>query len=136
MKPITTGDLGELFGSLGGIGTRYLVIYDGACGICIASVKFLKRIDVLHKFSYITLQEFNRSGSARIPLELLQESIHVLDMDERKVYRSMRGVSLLLANSPPAFPLFLITALLGILGISEQVYAWISRSRYTISGLL
>lgn len=115
---------------------RFLVIYDGACGICIASVGFLHRIDYLKRYSYMTLQEYSRQTGSKIPVEMLQESIHVIDGKNGRTLPGMEGISILLLNSPPAFPIYLLVRLMRLLSIADPMYAWISASRYFLSRYL
>lgn len=115
---------------------RFLIIYDGACPFCGSTVNFLRRIDFLHKFSYAKLQEFTGKDSVKIPLSLLQESIHVVDRKNGRVWNSMAAVSTLLLHSPPAFPLLVLVLLLRMLKLAEPAYKWISKSRYSISAAL
>ena len=112
---------------------RFLVIYDGACEICRASVDFLRRIDCLSQYSYLTLQEYSRRPGSKIPLEMLQESIHVIDRNNGRALPGMKGISLLLRHSPPAFPIYLLVLLLRFLTIADPLYVWISSSRYLLS---
>lgn len=112
---------------------RFLVIYDGACEICKTSVKFLRRIDILGEYSYLTLQEYSRRSDARIPVEFLQESIHVIDRKNGGTTAGMKGISRLLSHSPPALPIYLLVMALRMLSIADPLYAWISASRYILS---
>ena len=112
---------------------RFQVIYDGSCGVCNASVNFLRRIDFLHQYSYLTLQAYSKTYDSRIPLEYLQDSIHVIDYERNETTTGMKGVSRLLLHSPPAFPLYLTVVLLRYLAIADPLYMWISASRYVLS---
>ena len=134
MPDLQNRDFAAVSGS-GGF-KRFLVIYDGACGICIASVGFLHRIDYLKNYSYMTLQEYSRQTGAKIPFEMLQESIHVIDGKNGRTLPGMEGISILLLNSPPAFPIYLLVRLMRLLAIADPLYAWISASRYVLSRYL
>ncbi len=112
---------------------RFLVIYDGACGICNASVGFLRRIDFLHQYSYLTLQDYSKEAGSKIPLEYLQESIHVIDLNRKETTTGMNGISKLLLHSPPVFLLYLMVMLLRYLSMADPLYSWISASRYVLS---
>lgn len=115
---------------------RFLVIYDGACGFCIFSVKFLKRIDFLKQYDYITLQEFSKIDGVKIPYSMLQESIHVVDIRDRKIWNSTKALSKLLRRSPPAFPLLVLLELLRMIRFAEPAYVWVAQYRYEISSIL
>ncbi|MCL4335900.1 MAG: DUF393 domain-containing protein [Candidatus Thermoplasmatota archaeon] len=110
-------------------GRRFIVIYDGACEFCKYSVRTLRRLDFLKCYSYISLQELS-AGGALIPFGILQESIHVVDTKEAKLYRSMQAVITLLKYSPPSFPAVVLIFILRILGFSEKLYKWIATSRH------
>ncbi len=116
-------------------GGRFLVIYDGACYFCIFSVRFLKRIDFLGQYSYITLQEFSRKD-VKIPYSILQESIHVVDSRRKKVWKSTSAISVLLRRSPPAIILLILLDFLRLIGIAEPAYKWVAQYRYEISSIL
>ncbi len=115
---------------------RFVVIYDGACYFCYVTVRFLKKVDFLHKFSYVKLQEFSRLRKVKIPYNLLQESIHVVDRQKEKVWQSTGAISRLLLQSPPAFPLVILLMFLRLIRVAEPAYQWVARSRYTISAIL
>lgn len=115
---------------------RFLVIYDGACYFCIFSVKFLKRIDFLKQYSYITLQEFSKMEGVKIPYSILQESIHVFDSRTKRVWKSTKAISVLLLRSPPAFLMLVLLDFLKLIGIAEPAYRWIAQYRYGISSFL
>ncbi len=112
---------------------RFQIIYDGACGICNASVGFLRRIDFLHQYSYLTLQAYSKEYDSKIPLEYLQESIHVIDLKRKETTTGMNGISKLLLHSPPAFLLYLLVMLLRYLSIADPLYSWIASSRYLLT---
>jgi predicted DCC family thiol-disulfide oxidoreductase YuxK len=112
---------------------RFLVIYDGSCPICRASVKFLKKMDFLREYSYLTLQEYNGKPGSKIPVEFLLESIHVIDSKNSGIYPGMKGISRLMLHSPPSFPIYLLIMLLRLLTIADPLYKWISVSRYVLS---
>ncbi len=116
-------------------GRRFIVIYDGACEFCKYSVRTLRKLDFLGCYSYISLQELSTGGTL-IPFDVLQESIHVVDAKEAKVYRSMQAVFILLKYSPPSFPAVAFIFILRILGISEKLYKWIATSRHAFDILL
>ncbi len=115
---------------------RFLVIYDGACYFCVFSVRFLKKIDFLGKYSYLTLQEFSKLKGVKIPYSMLQESIHVVDAESSKVWRSTKAISVLLLRSPPAFLMFLFLNFLRLVRIAEPSYRWIAQYRHEISTIL
>lgn len=115
---------------------RYLVIYDGACAFCTFSVSFLRRVDYLHKYSYIKLQEISRFKNVKIPYPMLQESIHVIDVKEGKTWSSTKAISVLLLRSPPAFPLLILLGFLRIIRVAEPAYRWVAQSRDAISMIL
>lgn len=117
-------------------GARFLVLYDGACGVCRSSVAFLRRIDYLKQYSYLTLQDYAKQTDAKIPFEYLQESIHVIDRKMKDTTSGMKGISKLLVRSPPAFPLFLFVLILRLFAIADPLYEWISRSRFELSRMI
>lgn len=124
------------FDSLGSTKARFTVIYDGFCSVCNASVRFLRKVDSLGSFSYLRLQDIPKLSGNRIPVSLLQESMHVVDGKTGNVWKGMDGIWRLLLHAPPAFPLFLLVTILKGIGISDAVYAWISASRFRLSRIL
>lgn len=115
---------------------RFLIVYDGGCYFCVFSVRFLKRIDFLRNYSYITLQEFSRGKGVKIPYSMLQESIHVVDSRRKKVWKSTKGISVLLLRSPPAIFMYILLELFRLIGVAEPAYKWVAQYRYEISSLL
>lgn len=110
-------------------GRRFIVIYDGACEFCKYSVRTLRRLDFLRCYSYISLQDLS-ADSTLIPFDILQESIHVIDVKDVKLFKSMQAVSRLMKYSPPSFPVVVFIFILRIFGYSEKLYKWIATSRY------
>lgn len=126
-------DLRNLMLESYGHGRRFTVIYDGYCGICRNSVWFLRKVDVLHNFQFVKLQEIPSLSGGKIPVELLQDSIHVVDNRNGRVSTEMNAIMRLLLHAPPAFPVFFVACILKAAGISDPVYSWISRSRFRLS---
>ncbi len=115
---------------------RFVVIYDGACYFCVLTSKFLRSVDFLKQFSFVTLQEFSWIKGSKIPYSLLQESIHVVDRRKKKVWQSTDAISRLLLRSPPAFPILLLLLFLRLIHVAEPAYHWVAQSRYAISSIL
>lgn len=115
---------------------RFIVIYDGACLICRFSVNFLSRIDFLSRFSYLSIQEISSTRNVKIPISMLQESIHVFDTERGVMSKSMQAISKLLIQSPPALPIYVLVMFLRSIGIAESLYTWIAASRYMLSSLM
>lgn len=115
---------------------RFLVIFDGACVFCKFSVDFLRKVDFLKQYSYITLQEFSRIEGVKIPYSLLQESIHVIDRNRSRVWSSTKAIFILLLRSPPSFPLLILLGFLRVIRIAEPAYRWLAQSREAISAML
>lgn len=115
---------------------RFVVIYDGACYFCVYTAQFLRKVDYLRQYSFLKLQDYIKTGGAKIPYSILQESIHVIDMESGKVWKSTEAISKLLFRSPPTFPLLILLMFLRLIHVAEPAYKWVAQSRYAISSVL
>lgn len=115
---------------------RFIVIYDGACGFCTYTVNLVRKVDFLHQFGYVKLQEFSRMKKPKIPYSMLQESIHLVDRKRGDVKESTEALFQLMIRIPPTFPLVVLLVLLRFMRVAEPAYNWVARSRYSISAIL
>jgi predicted DCC family thiol-disulfide oxidoreductase YuxK len=113
-----------------------VVVYDGSCGLCIRSVRLIRRLDWLHALEYLDAQD-REQVHARYP-QLDQRAIlgqmHLVAPDQR-VHVGYQGIRCLLGDLPLVAWLYPLSFLPGITWLGPRVYRWIAAHRYQISGV-
>src|SRR5579871_5134323 len=107
------------------------VIFDGDCAFCQKSIAILRRLDWLHRLTYVNFRE---TGNPLLKSPLLTgaplvEEMHVLTSDGGRVYHGF-GAFRWLAWRLPAF--WIVAPLLyipGVPALGQKVYLWIARNR-------
>ena len=67
---------------------RAIVLYDGQCPLCRATVRLLQRLDWLRQLHFQDCRRVDEWPPAPVPLSLdrLLEEMHVITPDRRRVY--------------------------------------------------
>lgn len=112
--------------------SKYVVFFDGYCGLCNRSVDFLIQKDTQRKFQYSPLQgEYIKTLDVNIDLKNLK-TLYVYDgqrlLSKTKAWRTLAdelgGVWGMLATISRVIPIFIL----------DFVYDLIAKSRYRIFG--
>ncbi len=120
---------------------RTVMIYDGLCGLCISSMRAVRRLDWLKRIDYVDAQDWGRvveqlsSLSVRLDQEAVLGLIHVVTPDER-VHVGFAGVRALVRELPLLVWLYPLLGLPGVRWLGPRVYAWIAANRYRFNQLL
>lgn len=112
---------------------RWLVLYDGTCGLCRGSRRGLERLDWLKQFEWIPYQdaEVQRRAPGLDPNALARE-MHVLSPQGR-IYRGADALGVLFRRAPLLWPLGAIMWLPPVLWLARKLYPIIARNRLRIA---
>lgn len=116
------------------LGKKALVLYDGECPFCIASVGRLKRLDWFGRLEYADArkpEEITAAGTDVEPNRLLEE-MHLLTPDRRRVYHGFAAFRWMAWRLPPLWPLAPFLYLPGVPRLGQAVYLWIARHRFQL----
>lgn len=112
---------------------RAIVIYDGACGFCSASVAMLARMDAGQRFVMLSLHDPRAREllSERSHEDLMRE-MHLVEPDGRW-YAGAEAVRVIARRLPLLWGVAMYLHLPGTLGLWQKLYAAVARRRYRIS---
>ena len=118
-----------------------LVIYDGACGLCVGNLKWLRRFDRLGIFRPIAYQDPTlKTYWPAADRKRCEEALHLVLPDGR-IFRGAEAFREILMRIPMAFPFGLLMAIPPLPWILRTAYPLLARNRYflgahgTVSGL-
>jgi len=111
-----------------------LVLFDGLCPLCQASVRWLKRLDW---FSAIEFKDAREPPNIPVmePILLqsrLLEEMHLITADQKKSFHGFKAVRFVFWRLPL---LFLSTPFMYIPGVpwlGQKVYLWVARNRFNL----
>ena len=108
---------------------RLNIIYDGQCGFCIRSLKFVRKFDMHRALS------FHDSHTAAVPAQFpqlrdanLADAMYTI-ADAEPPYRGFFSFRRILWASPLLWPLLPLFYFPGVSVIGERVYAWVASHR-------
>lgn len=107
-----------------------VVLFDSDCALCRSQMRFITRLDWLHKLSLVPLTD--PCANILVPGATtgdLREAIHCVTPDGR-VHRGARCFRHLAVRLPLLVPLALALWLPGVIGLAEKFYGWVSRNRH------
>jgi predicted DCC family thiol-disulfide oxidoreductase YuxK len=135
-RPAMTNQVATLNPTLPGKGaTRQAqVLYDGACPLCRKSVDLLRRLDWLHRLSYVDARDRDHLPPSDPPLNsdrLLQE-MHLLPPRGGQVYHGFKAFRWMAWRLPPLWPLLPFLYLPGMASLGQRVYLWVARNRFRL----
>jgi predicted DCC family thiol-disulfide oxidoreductase YuxK len=113
---------------------RAQVLYDGACRLCCKSVALLKRLDWLHRLSYVNVRDHNRLPAHDPPLDpdrLLAE-MHLIVPGGRRVYHGFAAFRWMAWRLPLLWALAPFLYLPGMATLGQRVYLWVARNRFRL----
>jgi predicted DCC family thiol-disulfide oxidoreductase YuxK len=115
-------------------GKRADVLFDGLCPFCLKSVALLKRLDWLHRLSFLSVREPDALPARDPPLDpdrLLQE-MHLLTPDGRDVHRGFAAFRWMAWRLPPLWPVLPLLYLPGMAALGQRAYLWVARNRFRL----
>ena len=121
----------------------WVFYYDGDCGFCTLSVRFLALMDFFGKVTWNDFRVLPEPPldltwddlDAAAYLEIGSKSTTVIEGSngQSRIYRGFYAVRMLTLRLPPLFPLVAVLWLPGVNRIGEAAYAWVAANRYRIS---
>jgi predicted DCC family thiol-disulfide oxidoreductase YuxK len=113
-------------------GSRSLVLFDGFCPFCRASVGWLKALDWLGAIEFRSFRDKSAIPSLNPPLdpEKLDAEMHVVAAGGRRIFHgfwAFRHLAWRLPLLVPAAPFLYIP---GVGWLGQRVYLWIARNRF------
>ncbi len=116
-----------------GVG-REVLIYDGQCNFCLASVKSLRRMDWTGHLAFISLHDPRVTERwPQLSHEELMEQIWLV-AKSGKTYGGADAIRYLSLRMPGLWLLAPILNLPFTMPLWRTVYRWIARNRYRIAG--
>ncbi len=116
--------------------SRTVMIYDGQCGLCVGSMKAVRRLDWRSRIETVDAQDW-AAVHARYPQldrEAILGLIHVITPDGR-VLIGYEGVRHLIRYLPLVAWLYPLLCLPGITWLGPRLYAWVADHRYWVNRL-
>ena len=114
-----------------------VVIYDGFCSLCVASVRLLRRLDWGHRLTYSDAQN-GADLETRFPhvdRAAVLGAIHVVTRDDR-VLVGYEAVRYVLRYLPALMWLAPLLYLPGVTWLGPRVYGYVAAHRYQFNRLL
>lgn len=113
-------------------GRRTLVLFDGSCPFCRASVGWVRALDWLGALEF---RSFRIEGAAPLldpPLdpEKMDAEMHVVAPRGRRVYHGFWAFRHLAWRLPALVPLAPFLHIPGVGWLGQRVYLWIARNRF------
>jgi predicted DCC family thiol-disulfide oxidoreductase YuxK len=111
---------------------RPLMIFDGDCGFCTASVNVIRRFIRPR----CDIEPWQRTDIARFGLTEAEctQAVQFVDADEHLTSGS-RAVMAMLRTAPVPWPLIgAVGDLPGIAFVADRTYRWIAQNRYRLPG--
>ncbi len=109
------------------------VIYDGSCGFCIRSLKFIKAVDLRKR---LVFYDFHQKDEIQRHFPLLVnadfESAMYVVTSSGKTYRGFFGFRRLALGLPLLWMFLPLFYFPGASWIGPRVYAWIARNRKSL----
>lgn len=119
------------------VARQTVMIYDGQCGLCMASMRLVRRLDWFGKIEYLDARRWDVIA-ARYP-QLAREAvlglIHVVRQDGQ-IEMGYAGVRALVRDLPVLMWLYPLLYLPGITWLGPRVYGWVAANRLRLNWLL
>ena len=111
---------------------RWVLYYDGDCGLCDRAKRWLSRTDIFHRIAWVPYQSLERPPQG-LTWKDLERAVY-LDAGQGRLdegYYAFRMLTLRLPLLVALAPIFWFP---GMNLVGEAVYGWVARNRYRISG--
>lgn len=118
---------------------QLIVVYDGECNLCLATVDKLRGMPIRAELVFVPLQQLLLGelapwpGIDDVPLQGLSAQLHVTD-EQGNRYSGADGVLKLMSLAPRLAPLAAIGRLPGMYRIVRVLYRLVARYRYRLFG--
>src|SRR5258708_2820046 len=111
-----------------------VVLFDGECRFCQASMRFVKRLDWLHVLCFQNARETDKLPEAPellVPERLLEE-MHLVTPQRDAVYRGFAAFRWMAWRLPPLTAFAPLLYLPGVPALGRRVYLWVARHRFRL----
>jgi predicted DCC family thiol-disulfide oxidoreductase YuxK len=111
-----------------------VVIYDGTCQICAGNLKWLHRLDTLHRFDAMPYQaEELLTLFPHLHLDECQNALHLV-FPNGKTFTGADAFREVFLRMPLMFPVGLLMSVPPMPRILRRLYPWLARNRYRLGG--
>ncbi|MCS7021845.1 MAG: DUF393 domain-containing protein [Gemmataceae bacterium] len=113
---------------------RGVVLYDGQCPFCRATVRLLRRLDWFDRLHFQDCRVVAAWPPTAQPLELqrLLDEMHLVTPDRQRVYAGYQAFRWLAWRLPLLVPVAPWLYVPGIPWLGQRVYRWVARHRYQL----
>lgn len=114
--------------------STHIVVYDGDCRFCQASISWLRRLDWRHALSFVNLRDQNDSIVQTVPTtrDRLLEEMHVWPASRQGLHHGFAAFRYLAWRLPLFWPIAPFLYLPLVPWIGQTVYLWIARNRFSL----
>lgn len=115
--------------------TRHaVVLYDGECPLCLASMGIVKRLDWLRVLRFQNCRETDQLPPTPEPLDpqRLIEEMHVVTPRRDAVYRGFAAFRWMAWRLPLLTVFAPLLYLPGVPALGRRVYLWVARNRFRL----
>jgi predicted DCC family thiol-disulfide oxidoreductase YuxK len=116
------------------VGRKAIVLYDGQCPFCRATVHLLRRLDWLRQLHFQDCRRVDEWPPTPVPLTLerLLEEMHVITPDRQRVYAGYSAFRWLAWRLPLLIPWTPWLYLPGVPWLGQRLYRWVAKHRYQL----
>lgn len=113
---------------------KAVLLYDGACALCQASARLLRRLDWCGVLNYQDARDVESLPQVAFPLvpKQLLEEMHLLTPKRDAVYRGFYAFRWLAWRLPPVMLLAPLLYLPGVPYLGRRIYRWVARHRFNL----
>lgn len=113
---------------------KLLVLFDGMCPFCQASVRVLKRLDWLGWLECRSFREPEHVPRLNPPLdpEAMEAEMHAVSHDGRKVRKGFQAFRMISWRLPLLVPIAPLLYFPGVGWIGQKAYLWVARNRFNL----
>ena len=111
-----------------------IVLYDGGCLFCQRSIRFLQRLDWLHKLRFQNCRETEKLPPCQTPLDsgrMLKE-MHIVTPNRQRFYAGFAAFRWMAWRLPLTWFIAPLLYLPGVLWLGNRVYRWVARNRFKL----
>jgi len=111
------------------VGNKSIILFDGICNLCNASVLFIIKRDPTVNFYFQSIQD---ADAAKLPADLSKEALNlesILLIENNKLYKKSTAALRIARKLNALWPLFYVFIIVPVF-IRDPLYSLIARNRY------
>ncbi len=113
---------------------KSIVVYDGTCNICAANLKWLRRLDWLHRFEAVPYQDTSLyTRYSQLTLKACEEAVHVI-LPNGRTEKGGDAIREVLLRLPLTAPAGVVLSIPPFRQLFRRLYPVIARNRYKLGG--